>query len=146
MTRSKQFPTNDRLDQKIISLTREEEEAINFTNSLYIYQVHFKGTTLYNATKKTTYNGGCEIVAQFTTTKKLNHSVQEIQAMFKNEQYIMYITKVDCEPAEGDSFTFNSLNCYMIGGTIVTVDVATNDHYTMPANDCTISYIEVKHS
>lgn len=145
MTRSKNFPSNDRLDQKIISLTDEEKEIINTSDSLFVYMMKFKGTTLYNVATKTTYNGGCEITAQFTTTKKLNHTAQELLPMFKDEDNCLYLTKVDCEPATGDSFAFASMNCYYFSGTIVTVDVKTNDHYTMPVNDIELSYIEVKH-
>ena len=144
MTRSKNFPTADRLDQKIIGLTEDEKEVLNVTDRVYVYRLIMMGTTITNSTTKTTYNGGIEISVQFTTTKKLDIEPTTLRKMLTDEDYMLHLTKVEVNPVSGDAFNFISMVCYDFQSTIVTIDLKTNDTYAMNVNSYKLEYKEIK--
>ena len=145
MTRSKNFPSNDRLDQKIIGLTKEEELAINYSDSLFVYKLIIKGTTLYDATATKTYNGGFEIAVQFTTTKKLNHTPLELRRMLTSDSFLAFPVEVTGSATTGESFGFFTIGVYDLSGTICIEDVVSHHTFTMKANSYEITYKEVTH-
>lgn len=145
MTRSKNFPSNDRLDQKIIGLTKEEELAINYSDSLFVYKLIGKGTTLVDVTGSKTYNGGFEIAVQFTTTKKLNHAPLELRKMITSDSFLAFPVEVIGSATSGESFGFFTIGVYDLSGTMCIEDVVTHHVFTMPVNSYDISYREVTH-